>query len=266
MSTALLQTEKGEPVATAPHLSYSRINRYLFCPEQYRLYYIENLRPRVPSASLCFGQTVHQALAHFFRGYGDPVHFFKEEWLRVQHEPIAYSYRESWDKLAERGVLLLQSFIRDELPKLGKIIASEKPFDLSISNLDSPFIGVIDLVAEIDGERTVIDFKTASQAYDDYEVVLSDQLTAYALAEPDAQQSALCVFVKTKEPRIDWYLAKRTSVQLAEFLAKASIVGQSIAAGHFYKRPGKQCGWCDYLPVCTGDLQATEQSLTRPDA
>ena len=26
-----------------PHLSYSRINRYLTCPEQYRLYYVENL-------------------------------------------------------------------------------------------------------------------------------------------------------------------------------------------------------------------------------
>ena len=31
----------------APHLSYSRINRYLTCPEQYRLYYLERLRPKV---------------------------------------------------------------------------------------------------------------------------------------------------------------------------------------------------------------------------
>jgi hypothetical protein len=31
---------------------------------------------------------------------------------------------------------------------------------------------------------------------------LSDQLTAYQLAELDAEQMALCVLVKTKEPKI----------------------------------------------------------------
>ena len=51
------------PPEKTPHLSHSRINRYLQCPEQYRLYYIENLRPRFPSAGLVFGQLVHQALA-----------------------------------------------------------------------------------------------------------------------------------------------------------------------------------------------------------
>ena len=50
-----------------PHLSHSRINRYLLCPEQYRLYYIEKLRPRRFSAALVFGQAIHQALAAFFR-------------------------------------------------------------------------------------------------------------------------------------------------------------------------------------------------------
>jgi predicted choloylglycine hydrolase len=50
---------------------------------------------------------------------------------------------------------------------------------------------------------TVIDFKTAKSAYPEYEVALSDQLTTYQLAEPDAEQVAFCVFVKTKEPRIN---------------------------------------------------------------
>jgi len=36
-----------EALDQAPNLSYSRINRYLTCPEQYRLYYLEKLRPKV---------------------------------------------------------------------------------------------------------------------------------------------------------------------------------------------------------------------------
>ena len=31
-----------------PYLSFSRINRYLTCPESYRLYYVEQLRLKVP--------------------------------------------------------------------------------------------------------------------------------------------------------------------------------------------------------------------------
>ena len=37
------------------YLSHSRVSKYLHCPEQYRLYYVEHLRPRFPAASLVFG-------------------------------------------------------------------------------------------------------------------------------------------------------------------------------------------------------------------
>jgi len=59
----------------------------------------------------------------------------------------------------------------------------------------------------------VIDFKTTTAAYQDHDVQLSDQLTAYQLAEPEAQQVALCVFVRTKEPRIDWSFPRYACVR-----------------------------------------------------
>ncbi len=124
-------------------------------------------------------------------------------------------------------------------------------------------MGVIDLVAELDDVPTVIDFKTAVSAYQDHDVQLSDQLTAYQLAEPDAERVALCVFVRTKEPRIDWYVSARQSVHLAEYLAKADLVGRAITAGHFYKRPGKWCGYCDCLPVCLRDQVKVHETLVQ---
>ncbi len=69
--TLLSEIDDPETSTTIPHLSFSRINRYLHCPEQYRLYYIENLRPRVPSASLVFGKILHRALAYFLQRQGD---------------------------------------------------------------------------------------------------------------------------------------------------------------------------------------------------
>ena len=159
--------------------------------------------------------------------------------------------------------MLLERFVRDELPRVGKIKAAEKTFELRITSLDLPFVGIIDLFAELDGKKTVIDFKTSGSTYQDHEVILSDQLTAYQLAEPAAEQTALCVFVKTKEPQIEWHLSSRTGDQMTEFIDKADLVAREIAAKHFYKRPGKWCSWCDYLPVCTGNAKQISETLVQ---
>jgi PD-(D/E)XK nuclease superfamily len=96
----------------------------------------------------------------------------------------------------------------------------------------------MDLIAEVDGRRTVLDFKTSGSTYAEHEVQLSDQLTAYQLAEPAAEQMALCVLVKTKEPKIEWHLGQRNTDDLFDYLNKAGYVAREIAAGRFYKRPG----------------------------
>jgi len=228
-----------------PYLSYSRINRYLHCPEQYRLYYVENLRLRFLAASLVFGQIVHRALAGFFQRKEDPVKSFLALWEQVKDAGLGYGQKESWEKFQASGQALLEKFLREELPRIGNVTAAEKSFELRITSLDLPFVGVIDLVADLDGKRTVIDFKTANAAYQEHEAVLSDQLTAYQLAEPDAEQTALCVLVKTKEPKIEWHTAARSGEDLAEFLVKADYVAHDITAHRFYKRPGKWCSWCD---------------------
>jgi hypothetical protein len=166
-------------------------------------------------------------------------------------------------KLRERGQILLEKFIQEELPRLGDIKAVEKVFQLNVSTLTLPFIGVIDLVADLDEEITVVDFKTSASAYGEYEVTLSDRLTAYQLAEPNAAQSALCVLVKSKEPRTEWHKAHRTGQQLIEYLNKTQLIVREIDAGHFYKRPGKWCSWCDYLPVCVGNTQQVKETLVQ---
>lgn len=246
-----------------PYLSHSRVNRYLHCPEQYRLYYVERLRPKITDAALVFGQLVHEAIAQFFRTGVLPADSFASAWNALRNELLNYNQRDSWEHLQEKGIALLTKFLNEEVPRLGNVTAIEQSFTLRITTLGPALVGVIDLVAELDDVRTVVDFKTAASAYQDHDVQLSDQLTAYQLAEPDAAQVAFCVFVKTKEPRIDWYISARQPAHLAEYLAKANLVGRAITAGHFYKRPGKWCGYCDYLPMCLGDLQKVKETLVQ---
>ncbi|MEX2526449.1 MAG: PD-(D/E)XK nuclease family protein [Gemmatimonadota bacterium] len=247
----------------APHLSYSRIQRYLHCPEQYRLYYVKGLRPRSPSASLAFGQIVHQALAHLFQERGDPVQRFRESWEGAREAALTYAQRDSWEKMAEAGERLLEKFVTEELPKLGRVESAEKEFRLDITSLEAPLIGFMDLVAEVEGVRTVVDFKTSGSKYGEHEAAMSDQLTAYQLAEPEVEQSALCVLVRTKTPKIEWHITTRSPEQIQEYLAKADVVASEIHDGRFFKRPGMWCSFCDYLPVCTGNAQKAEETLVQ---
>jgi len=256
--------EEGKPVSgQTPYLSYSRINRYLHCPEQYRQYYVEKLRLRFVAASLVFGQIVHRTLAGFFQRGEAPVKSFLALWEQVKDAGLGYGQKESWQKFQTSGQALLGKFLREELPRIGNVAAAEKSFELRITSLDLPFVGVIDLIADVDGKRTVVDFKTANAAYQEHEAILSDQLTAYQLAEPEVEQTALCVLVKTKEPKIEWHVATRSGEDLAEFLAKAEYIGREIADRRFYKRPGKWCSWCDYLPVCVKDEKRIKETLVR---
>lgn len=260
-----LLTEKDERGAgnAPPHLSYSRINRYLHCPEQYRLYYIEKLRPRFPAAAIVFGQVMHAALALFFFDHGRPAAFFDEAWSEVKQIDLTYKEKESWEKLKASGSGLLEKFQQDFLKRISRVAGVEKRFEIRITSLKMAMVGAIDLVAHIDGKNTVLDFKTSASSYEEHEVAFSDQLTAYQLAEPAAEQTGLCVLVKTKDPKVEWHLSKRTGDQITEFLAKAEYVAREIAAARFYKRSGKWCSWCDHLPVCVKDKRKVEETLVR---
>lgn len=254
MTTALAADgEEAAANSATPHLSHSRLSRYLHCPEQYRLYYVEHLRRRVPSANLMFGQIVHQALAACFELGRHPAEAFTVTWTAMRDADLDYASRDSWQTLLSSGQQLLERFVDDELPRIAHPEAVERQFELQITGFDVPFVGIIDLVAALDGVRSVIDFKTAGVAYQPFEVVLSDQLTAYRLAMPAIPQAALCVLVKTRTPQIEWHLTERTGNDLAEYLSKVQSVCRAISAADFYRRPGKWCSWCDFLPVCIHD-------------
>lgn len=242
-------------------LSHSRVSRYLHCPEQYRLYYVERLRPRHPPANLVFGQVIHQALAALFTTGEEAVGHFLKAWGPVQEMTLGYSKRESWEGLREAGQALLERFAQEALPRIGKVVAVEQRFELAVTDLDLPFVGIVDLVASVDGRKTLVDFKTATSRYGRHEIEMSDQLTAYQLAEPDAEQIAFCVLVKTKTPKVEWHVGRRSGERLAEYLERARLVSGHLRERTFYKRPGMWCSWCDYLPVCTGDRRAAEATL-----
>jgi hypothetical protein len=144
---------------------------------------------------------------------------------------------------------------------ISRIIAVEKCFELGIAGLDMTIVGAIDLIADIDGISTVLDFKTSPCGYEKHAVALSDQLTMNRIAEPAIEQTGFCVLIKTKDSQIQWHASTRNKEKLSEILEKAEYVAQEIRADRYYRRPEKWCSWCDYLPVCIENGRKTEEAL-----
>src|SRR5207247_7167768 len=106
-----------------------------------------------------------KALAGLFQRREDPVKAFLALWDEVKDANLGYGQKESWEKFQASGQALLEKFLREELPRIANVTAAERLFELRITSLGLPFVGVIDLVADIDGKRTVVDFKTAASIY-----------------------------------------------------------------------------------------------------
>ena len=51
----------------------------------------------------------------------------------------------------------------------------------------------------------------------------------------------------------------------SEYVEKVHLCGEDILAGKFYKRPGKHCSYCDFLPVCMSDGKTANETLVRID-
>src|SRR5713226_6383998 len=121
-------TDRNNPLdaEATPHLSYSRLQKYLTCPEQYRLHYIERFRPKVESASLVFGSVMHSALAEFFRHGNDPGTVFLGEWDLLKSVSLRFSRKESWQRLRDIGQGLLDKFIQGEVQKITRVFSVEQ--------------------------------------------------------------------------------------------------------------------------------------------
>lgn len=158
---------------------------------------------------------------------------------------------------------MLSKFMAEERPRITRVQAVEKRFEITMTGLPWPILGVADLIADVDGELTVVDFKTAGQHYAVWEAELSDQLSTYLLAEPQAPQVAFCVFLKTKAPEIQWCFGRRGPRDFTAYLDKVAAVGEDLERQRFYRRAGRHCGWCDYRPLCLGDTRRAAETLVQ---
>lgn len=93
-------------------------------------------------------------------------------------EKAFYNY-VAWFMLATKGKLMMKAFKEKILPKIKKVLATQKKIDL-INPEGDVITGYADLICEWEtGDVIVFDFKTSTRNYEETSVLTSPQLSLY---------------------------------------------------------------------------------------
>src|SRR5947209_7195515 len=89
--------------------SYTQLSQYLACPRRYRYRYVDGWRERDTRANMLFGRAFELALgAYFHRQDASEVLF--REWSAYQNTALDYTRGDSWARMLEQGIKLLELF------------------------------------------------------------------------------------------------------------------------------------------------------------
>src|SRR6266513_1520945 len=93
--------------------SYTQISQYLTCPRRYRHRYLDGWREKDTRAAMVFGRAFESALAAFFCREDSAALLFRE-WSACKQQDLHYSKYDSWDRLLQQGIQLLERFCQED--------------------------------------------------------------------------------------------------------------------------------------------------------
>ena len=93
--------------------SYTQISQYLTCPRRYRHRYLDGWQEKDTRAAMLFGRAFERALAAYFLRQDAAAALFAE-WKVYQDQKLEYSHGDSWDRMFEQGIQLLDRFCQED--------------------------------------------------------------------------------------------------------------------------------------------------------
>ena len=93
--------------------SYTQISQYLSCPRRYKHRYLDGWKEKDTRAGMLFGRAFEQAVAAYFQRQ-DATAVLYREWSTHRDTGLHYSERDTWDRMLQSGVQLLDRFAQDD--------------------------------------------------------------------------------------------------------------------------------------------------------
>jgi DNA helicase-2/ATP-dependent DNA helicase PcrA len=243
---------RPEPLQLSP----SAIDAYERCPMKYMFQHIWSVRGG-PHAATTFGNVMHTTIKEFaaeLRKRGrvpleEVMTIYEREWSSAGFPD---DYQEQEYRKAGREQLTVFHESYSAAPP--DVMYQEKPFELPLEN-SVIVMGRIDQINRLDGDAVeIVDYKTGKPR-DEKKAKEDLQLSIYALAarevlELDPKRLVLYYLVSNEA-----VATTRDAKALAAAKQKIGEVADQIRAGDFSAKPGFNCGFCDYKPLCPAHEQ-----------
>jgi len=249
--------------------SYSQLAHYLSCPRRYRHRYLDCWQEKDSRASMLFGRAFEQALGAYFRREDAAVAFYRE-WATYQKQPLHYGERDTWDRMLEQALLLLDRFCQDDrvrVPQPRKNMQIKFVRPLAAGN---DFVAYVDAIGKLDGTGCLLEWKTTSSRYPEQPdglLGLDPQLLCYSWIS-GISEVAQVLFVRKRLVEIQYLRTGITDEQRHEFSDLIQETIRQIESAQFLPHSGirfpqNPCSTCPYVGLCLGKPALVEAALIR---
>ncbi len=249
--------------------SYTQISRYLTCPRRYRHQYLDGWQEKDSRAAMLFGRAFERALAAYFLREECSAVLFRE-WSQYREQGLQFSGGDTWDRMLEQGIQLLERFAQDDRVRIREPRRNlQIKFTRSLT-AGNDFVAYVDAVGQLDGKKCLLEWKTTSSRYPEEPeglLALDPQLVCYSWITGIAEVSEV-VFVRKRLPEIQYLQTTISDTQREEFQTLVGTTVEQIQAGRFLPHSGirfpqNPCTSCAYLGLCLGRNDLIESRLIR---
>src|SRR5436853_6771609 len=249
--------------------SYSQISQYLTCPRRYRHRYLDGWHEKDTRAAMLFGRAFETALAAFFRREDSSAVLFRE-WSSFKQQDLEYSKYDSWDRMLQQGIQLLERFCQEDRIRIRQPRHNlQVKFVLPIGG-QNEFVAYIDAIGYLDRQRCLLEWKTTSSRYPEEPqglLALDPQLVCYSWITGIAEVAQV-VFVRKRLVEVQYLHTRITDEQRREFSQLVEDTIRRIESAQFLPHSGirfpqNQCSTCPYVGLCLGREELVAADLVR---
>jgi hypothetical protein len=237
-------------------LSYTQLAQYVACPRRYKYRYVDGWHETDTRASMLFGQAFENALVALFLNRDAELELF-EQWAKWKDASLHYSNNDTWDKMHQQGIHLLQHFAQQNRIRISHPESElQVQFRKKVSDQDE-FVAYIDALGNFNGKDSIIEWKTTRTRYPDQDLQLlslDPQLTCYSWMT-GIEHVILVAFVRKRLPEIQYLEVRISAAQRREYerfvlIAAEGIRKQQFPAHTGIRFPNSQCLSCAHLGLC----------------
>ena len=131
----------------------------------------------------CFlAERSNRTVATLFRRE-DPAAVLFEQWGACKDVGLTYSGNDTWNRMLQQGVQLLQRFAQDDRVRIRRPRSNQQIQFNRILSSGNNFVSYVDAIGELDGTPCVLEWKTTSARYPEEPAgisALDPQLVCYS--------------------------------------------------------------------------------------